>query len=117
MNENTRKLIESLAQKLGTTSELLWSVLLKQAKIQAITTLFQIGLIIVFGLILYHLHIKFLNEYRYEEHDSIGIIMTTALAFFAVLFFAAFFSIDSVINGFFNPEYWALDQVLRSIKD
>lgn len=35
MNEQTVKLVEQLAQKLGTTTEYLWNVLIKQAPISA----------------------------------------------------------------------------------
>lgn len=39
MEEKTIKLIEQLAQKLGTTTEYLWAVLLKQAPIDATVVL------------------------------------------------------------------------------
>jgi hypothetical protein len=33
-----------------------------------------------------------------------------------VCIIACFFSIGNIINGFFNPEYWALKEILSSCK-
>lgn len=44
MNEGTERLLTQLAEKLGTTTEYLWAVLLKQAPIDAIGQLVSIVL-------------------------------------------------------------------------
>lgn len=121
MNEQTNQLIEKLAQKLGTTTEYLWGVLIQQAKIDAITTLFQFGLIALFGYILYRLNKKFRVECEngydtYYLSDSTGWIMGICFGVWCLLTFIAFFCIPDVINGLINPEYWALDKVLTTIK-
>lgn len=125
MNEQTSKLIEQLAQKLGTTTEYLWSVLLKQAPIQASVTLFQFLLIGLFGYVIYRAHKSLSVKKDYDGYsetgyshygERAGIPMTIALVIFCVLSICAFFCIEDVFNGFFNPEYWALEKVLRSVK-
>ncbi len=129
MNEKTTKLVEQLAQKLGTTTEYLWSVLIKQAPIDATLTLFQILLVIIFGIVLYKVHKRFLKEDEeikkpyfnrniYETYDEYAkypmFILTIAFAFLIV---ASIFSIEYVVNGYFNPEYWALNKVLSSLNN
>lgn len=122
MNENTAKLLEQLAQKLGTTSEYLWKVLLKQAPIDATVNLIQIMLIMLFGLVLYKIHRRLMKEdanndtgyYKYEEMAAIPMIIGGVV--FAIMFIWAFCCIGDVVNGYFNPEYWALNKVLSSVK-
>lgn len=125
MNEQTAKLIEQLAQKLGTTTEYLWSVLLKQAQIQAMVTLFQFLLIAIFGYVLLKIHKSLsvkkdyngYNETGYSHYEEkVGIPMVVGVVIFAFLAICAFFCIEDVFNGFFNPEYWALSKVLSAVK-
>lgn len=122
MNKETNELIEKLAQKMGTTTEYLWSVLIKQAQIDAWTSIFQYLLIVIFGIILYRLHKKFSfepeghNSYSmYYDKDYLGYLMGISAAIFAILAVCAFFSITDTVNGFLNPEYWALRRVLDAI--
>lgn len=123
MNKETQQLLEKLAEKLGTTVSYLWQVLIKQAQVDAFTTLFQFALIGLFGWLLYRLHKKFLfvdendrysrNIYsRYEE--LVAIPMVVGMCIFIVLTLFAFIGIPDLINGFFNPEYWALQRILNA---
>lgn len=119
MNEQTTRLIEQLAQKLGTTAEYLWAVLLKQAPISAATDLFYLLMSIIGGIILIKIHkslCKKKGEYDtsiYEEHDGWLVpVMIISVIIWAVLFIASISSIGGIVNGFFNPEYWALNKVL-----
>jgi ABC-type phosphate transport system permease subunit len=125
MNENTAKLIEQLAQKLGTTSEYLWRILLKQAAVDATTTLIQFLAVILFGITLWKIHKKLMKKVsddkyaetgydKYEEGAIVPMILSTVV--FAILFIICFCCIGDIINGYFNPEYWALKTVLNSIR-
>lgn len=123
MNEQTIKLIEQLARKLGTTSEYLWAVLIKQAPISALTDLLYFILVIIGGIILWKIH-KYLSKDRgedknsiyYDEENIVIIPMFIVSIVWAIIFIACFFSIGDIINGFFNPEYWALKEVLGACK-
>lgn len=123
MNEQTTKLIEQLAQKLGTTTEYLWTVLIKQAPISAATDALCFIFVIIGGIILWRLH-KYLSKERgdykhsiyYEQEEAVIIPMLIVAIIWAICFIACFFSIGNIINGFFNPEYWALKEVLGSCK-
>lgn len=126
MDERTEKLITALAEKLGTTSEYLWGILVKQAYITAITnTIIIIGLII-FGIILCKVHIylsspvdpkdKYNTDNLYDKNIGAIIIM---LVFTTIWFIAAIvqlFCIGDTINGFINPEYCALKEILSICK-
>lgn len=119
MNDNTAKLIEQLAAKMGTTSEYLWGVLMHQAPVNATITLLQFFLIGVAWYWLYRGHKYLLNEdnkFNYEDYNGMNIIMGIVAALLLIITIVAFFSIDLVINGYFNPEFWALDYVLRALK-
>ncbi len=123
MNDNTTKLLEQLAQKLGTTSEYLWTVLLTQAPISATTTLLQILLILLFGLCLWKVHKRLMkkkddfSDNAYDKFgDGVSILMAIGAIVFVGMLVVCIFGIGDVINGYFNPEYWALKEILNSIK-
>jgi len=122
MNEQTTKLIEQLSQKLGTTTEYLWSVLLKQAPIDATVTLFQTLCVMLFGLALWKIHKRLMkkesedkySETGYEKYEEGAIVpMIIATIIFAILFTIYFCCIGDIVNGYFNPEYWALERILH----
>lgn len=117
MNEQTTKLLETLAQKLGTTTEYLWSVLLKQAPIDATITLIQIGIVVLFNIILYKVHKRFIKSDAYENYDvGAPIFMVLMAVILLISDIACMLSLNSVVNGFFNPEYWALREIIGTIK-
>lgn len=124
MKEETTKLIEQMAQQLGTTTEYLWSVLIKQAPIDSAVTLFQFILIGIFGYMLLRVHKKLSLTKEYDGYTRTGyshyeelasIPMFFAMIIFAIVLLCAFFAIPEVVYGFFNPEYWALKQVIKLI--
>jgi len=123
MNEQTLKLIEQLAQKLGTTSEYLWSVLLKQAPIDATTTLLQFLCIVIFGIVLLKIHFWLAKPEKDERnsryYNSDGVyqgVMFACVIIFGILFIMTFCCLGDVVNGYFNPEYWALQHILQYCK-
>ena len=117
MNEQTTKLIEELAQKLGTTAEYLWAVLIKQAPISAMTDLLFFILASFSGILLYKLH-KWMSEKDiYEDYEDIAIApMIVLTILWGIIWIVFFFSLGNVITGFLNPEYWALKEVLDVAK-
>ncbi len=119
MNEQATKLIEQLAQKLGTTAEYLWAVLLKQAPISAMVDLVYLVIVIIMGIGMYKLHkycTKETGEYKESIYEDNGEFVRPAMVILTIVwvifFIICFFSIGNIVNGFFNPEYWALKEVL-----
>jgi len=116
MNENTTKIIEQLAQKLGTTSEYLWGVLIKQAPIDAILSLFYLFVIIACMFVMWKIHKFMMKENKYSEHeDTVFIPISVSLVMLLILFILAFECIKTIIIGFLNPEYFALQQILETL--
>lgn len=114
-------LLEKLATKLGTTTEYLWSVLVRQARVSATISCLQMLIVAVFGIILYKTH-RFLikkvgGRSRYLEYqEGAAIPMIIGGVAFLILVIVCVCDIENVVNGFFNPEYWALDKILDKIK-
>lgn len=125
MNEQTTKLIEQLAQQLGTTTQYLWAVLTKQAPIDSAVTLLQFILIGIFGYTIFRIHKKLSLTKEYDGYTQTGyshygelayIPMLFAMIIFSIVVLCAFFAIPGVFYGFLNPEYWALQQVFNLMK-
>jgi hypothetical protein len=130
MNEATAKLISDLANKLGTTADHLWSVLIKQAPIAATWGIMQLFIDGAMMIILWIVARKmFMRAHFLENDDSqyandtenkvIGLWIGGAIvAFIAVVFTIGFVcgdlgELQVTISGFLNPEYWALKQVMK----
>jgi hypothetical protein len=123
MNQQLSALLEKLATKLGTTTEYLWHVLLKQARISATITLFYFIASLIIGVIIYKLHRRFMttpekphSNNLYYEHEELGAIMVVVAAIWGICFIWIISSLSNIFNGYFNPEYWALNEIFSSIK-
>ncbi len=117
MNEQTTQFLNALATKLGTTAEYLWSILVAQAPISATIQLIQTIILTVVTVFLWRAHKRFLNSKAYDAFEFYpGGAMTISAAIVLCIWIVNFFSIDNLISGFFNPEYWALNELLRAMK-
>ena len=122
MNEQTEKLILELAEKLGTTAEHLWGVLVKQAQINAAIDLLIMIVVLGISLVWYRLvkskttkpPISNDDPYPYAEwSDEFAIIAWTLLAIWGVgALIALLCTISTVATALMNPEYWAIKQIL-----
>jgi hypothetical protein len=113
MNEQTAKLIQQLADKLGTTAEHLWAVLIKQAPITSSIELagFVIALAIAGYLTkLFRGYCKANPRDLDEPHVCFG--WFGIILFLAIWTIAFIMHMPVVLAGFTNPEYWALMQVM-----
>ena len=122
MNTEITNLLATLADKLGTTSEYLWGILLRQAPISATVILIQIIFTVLSGIFLWKLHKYFSKETdeRYSMYDRSNGGLEVLIIIFSVLILiigiVSFFQIENVLNGYFNPEYWALNKILNTLK-
>lgn len=109
------ELLQSLADKFGTTVEHLWGALVKQAAISASLSLITSCLLVVCAIALF----KFIQkktvapEHAYAEWREEGAFIAWAsFAIFSTLSFTIVIgSLDIIAAGFLNPEYWALMQI------
>jgi uncharacterized Tic20 family protein len=117
MNNETTLLLNKLAEKLGTTADNLWAILLHQAPVDATITLVQSILFVLTPFIVYRVHCRIEKmEYRYGENDAYGLLMILAAVVSAILVIIAVCSMDTIVNGYLNPQYWALEKILDTLK-
>lgn len=130
MNEKTEQLLEKLAEKLGTTSEYLWQILLNQAKYDAITSFIQMAFMAGFIYATIKIHLWLMKELpkpadsdrwyskrtgydKYEEPAIVGMVLAGITSIILLLFFLSGF--NELIAAVFNPEYWALNRILNAL--
>ena len=119
MNEQTAQLLQGLADKLGTTSAYLWGVLVKQAPISSTIALVEYVLIFVLLAALFRFRVaigKFFRGWFESEEVSAFLASAVFVIVLVVLLLAVLFSVSTTITGFLNPEYWALNKVLSTVK-
>jgi hypothetical protein len=123
MDKNTETLIRELADKLGTTSEYLWGVLLKQAPISAATD--AAAVIILLAVTFYVCRLVFKKtttppktedepypEPEWEEAEAFLAWVVAGCSVVGTTIFVTA-SIQSVVTALLNPEYWALQQLMH----
>jgi len=115
MDNQTTELLSKLAEKLGTTSEYLFGVLVRQAPISSSILLFNYALLVVAGVVLYRTHLRLLIKGIYED-EGYRLLMVLGVLLWSVLVLLALCYVENMIAGFFNPEYWALDKILSSVR-
>jgi hypothetical protein len=116
MNENTTKLLEQLAEKLGTTIDKVWGILVAQAKIDAYQDFIWSLVFTVITLFLARMawNCWRLGTRKDEDEPKFisGILVIVGLI-------TGSFIVGFLLNGIsslLNPEYWALNQILSKLK-
>lgn len=121
MDSNTQQLLQQLANKMGTTVQYLWSVLIKQARVSAITDLITLSITILLAYAIFRIHLKLSftkgtsSHCKYDDNEAYGIIMLVGTITIAAMLLIHLCFMGDTINGFFNPEYWALKEILDSL--
>ena len=118
MNEKTQEALVALAEKLGTSTEYLWEVLVRQAKYDIIVSVIQMTIMFAIVYWTIKLHIRFSKEderknsqYYYKEEILIVPMIFAAITsvIMIVLFLNGF---NDLIASIFNPEFWALNRIV-----
>ena len=109
MDDKTLMALTALANKLGTTAEYLWGVLVRQAPISAVTDIFTIAAMVIALFFLARFFV------RRPPDEDFGLFFAWLFVgvFGVVIVIAAVSSIEMAIAGIFNPEYWALMKIMR----
>lgn len=109
-------LLEEMAASLGTTVEHLWSILLKQAPISAVTDLIQYGLILVAPFLWLKITNKMAHKIKEgDAEDENWIWMIVGWVAIGLAILCAFLSFPTTITKIANPEYWATMEILDKI--
>lgn len=118
-------LLEKLAAKLGTTVEMLWDVMLKQAMIRGVTDLIICTVLIVGNVWLFRLvqrkttcpPVTAERQYPRCEWDDVEIPAWTILVVVTlIVILCVIASVPDIITAFANPQYWALEHILNAVK-
>lgn len=113
--------IELIASKLGTTVQYLWSVLIRQAKLEAIEDLIGTVIILVSFYALYRLCkwlFKKANDESYSDipYDGLAALCITLSVIWGIIgVIIIILSICDAMNALFNPEYWALHEIIKNL--
>lgn len=107
------EVVVRLAAQMGVAVEVLWGALLVQAKIYSI---FATALVIVGGVALAEFW-RWLRHYvgSITEPGDVEVAVCAWAAWgvlFVILVFTVITYAADILAGFFNPEYWALMEVL-----
>lgn len=123
MDDKTLQALTDLANKLGTTADYLWGVLLKQAPLTGAINLVLMAAWVIFAVIWYRMVVrktsrpKATEDDRYPSADWDG--ESAALAWASVLAVAVIGGLSvsarltNTVAALVNPEYWALIQILK----
>lgn len=126
MDERTYALLTALSERLGTTAEHLWGVMVQQALISGVVGLVEVGATIAVCWWVIRLVARkttapaasAMNPYPCAEWESdmagLAIVVSTVFVGGAVVVVSvALFDISSAL---LNPEYWALSRLLRALR-
>lgn len=124
MNDTTLDLLNRLADKLGTTVEHLWGVLIKQAPITAISDL-VIGAVLVVLTVVWYRFVRAKtkvpprtpeNAYPSAAWDddsaTFAWVFVVITGLIALMWCVA--AMQQAVTAFVNPGYWALKQLIPS---
>jgi hypothetical protein len=113
----TQQLV-ALADRLGTTVEHLWRVLIVQARIEFYVDLFYVGLVVVLFFVVRRAHHFLASKARADRYDEelYVVPMCIAWAALAVIALIVVMTCAEIPSLLLNPEYWALKQVLATVK-
>jgi len=117
MHKEVEAVLNVLAERFGTTVELLWAILIKQQFVEAImgaiACLVSLSVIIVlaFALVAYYKKGKF-HEFVYDNDLEPPVVIIGLIAFITTLTIFLC-NIGPTIGKFINPEYYALRVILQ----
>lgn len=117
MDDKTTAMIEKLSEKLGTTAEHLWGVLLHQAPISGAVDLAIIGLIILSAVRL----VRFVKgkttnpDAEFQNNEGAILAWIGTYIYLIIIFALVIGSAQDIVAAFLNPEYWALSHILGKV--
>jgi hypothetical protein len=120
MDDRAAVILEKLAAKLGVASEILWAAMLRQAPIDAAVGLVFSGIVFIATWLVYRWGVLIYKRTTLTGPDrwdaGIWLIFGIVAGIMSLFVLGAFIAMPMVIAGFFNPEYWALHELLSAIK-
>jgi len=120
--EQLTDLLRELADKLGTTVDHLYQVMITQAKVEIISNsiflIIIIAWLVLFKKIYKYLYAKKIERdkeiYGWDENGWFWALIGHAVLT-VILVIIGLLEIDILLTLIINPEYWALDKILTFI--
>lgn len=118
MDEKLEKMLMVMAEKLNTTVERLWEILIYQARVECISLLMQF-IFSGIGLFLSFKFFKFYIESNNVKEEGVGALFFSLCSLFV---FGVYFIIMLIIfpsefpTAAFNPEYFAFNKIIKSLR-
>ena len=114
--EQLTPLLKELAEKLGTTVEHLWKVLLQQTQVEIALCNLWMGIWLWGGIGLIVLAIIIIIFVVKSDEDEIGAFGVVIIIFIIIIAGIGYYVNHSeLLTLTKNPEYWALKEVLRTL--
>lgn len=115
MDDKTLQALTALANKLGTTAEYLWGVLLKQAPITGgLSLLMMAAWVVVCVLLVRYVRSKTRGERpEWDDETARAFAWTGVGMVCAVAALVVSIELGGAVTAIVNPEYWALRQILK----
>lgn len=107
------KRLDVLAAKLGTTAAYLWSVLVRQAISDGISSAVGALVAVIGGVLAYKLTGIALRAFREDTDYFPGLFFSWVAVAVSIVACACF--LTDAIQHFYNPAYYALHEVLESV--
>lgn len=118
--EEVWKRLDALGGKLGVATEFLWGVLVKQQVVEAVYGAIAVGLWLCLMTWLVRNYKSLIARVRKGWHDDDPFVALPTciggIVGFVLTIFILAVGLPACINGFLNPEYGALKEILETVK-
>jgi hypothetical protein len=109
--------LTALAQKLGTTAEKLWPVLVQQQRLEAIVTACVLAIIFIIGsLILFKIRKEPWGDGKGDPTCPYGIWAIICIVVMSAAFIVTICCSQWMVTCILNPEYWALKDIAHMLR-
>ena len=126
MEEKAFEYIDAIAANLGVAAEHVYGALLKQAMVSGLRSVVYIIICLAVSYLIIKMFKRIYSDVKEGEDsifvDSFGISLGGVFSIIIggvaiiILFFAIMADIGNATTALLNPEYWALKEILNTIK-
>lgn len=114
LNQELVKRLDLLATKLGVSGTYLWAVLIRQARVELISDAIFITLNVVLLYGVWRWWKRIIVHELFDGGEEAGAVIVSLLS--AVMTITSVVALCDVPALIFNPDYWALEQVMTALK-
>lgn len=112
--EKVYEYIDAIASNLGVAAEHVYGALLKQAVVSGVLS-GGVVMITLAAIVTYLIYLRRMHDMIERETDA-GVSAIILIASAGVLILILGAAAHNTVTAFYNPEYWALKEILSSIK-